>query len=105
MKTLKTYQFFDIRNNLLKQKKFIFPQFSFDDFKDMIEIPNGFISWQTFYVYEKDSKLGNNMQSMLLALAIFDKSTTAILECHFPEKSDAACFLSAFPKLFNIWRD
>ena len=41
---------------------------------------------------------------MSLALAIFDKSTTAILEYHFPEKSDAACFLSAFPKLFNTWR-
>ena len=94
-----------IRNNLLKQKKFILLQFSFGEFKDLIEIPNGFISWQTFYdVYEKDSKLGNNMQSMPLALEIFDKSTTAILEYHFPEKSDAVCFLSAFPKLFNIWR-
>ena len=41
---------------------------------------------------------------MSLALAIFDKSTTATLESHFPEKSDSACFLSAFPKLFNIWR-
>ena len=44
------------------------------------------------------------MQSMSLALAIFDKSTTAILEYHFPEKSDSACFLSAFPILFNTLR-
>ena len=44
------------------------------------------------------------MQSMSLALTIFDKSTTTILEYHFPERSDSACFRSAFPKLFNIWR-
>ena len=85
----------------------------------MIEIPNGFISWKTFYdVYEKDSKLqanirkapkltlgaihpGNNKQSMPLSLAIFHKSTAAI-ECYFPEKSDASCFLSPFQKLFGI---
>ena len=33
---------------------------------------------------------------MLLALAIFDESTTAVIESYFPEKSDAVCFLSAF---------
>ena len=39
---------------------------------------------------------------MPLALAIFDESTTAAIECNIPEKSDAACFLSAFQKLFVI---
>ena len=39
---------------------------------------------------------------MPLALAIFDESTTAAKECCFPEKSDAACFLSALQKLLVI---
>ena len=124
---LKTYLFFDtvhlvknIRNNLLNRKKFIYPEFSFGEFRDLIEIINSFVSWKTFYdVYGKDSKLqanlrkapkftygaidpDNNKQSMPLALAIFDKSTTAAMECYFPEKSDAACFLSAFQKVFVI---
>ena len=68
---------------------------------------------------EKDSKLqanlrkapkltnetihpGNVKQSMPLALAIFDESTTAAIECYFPEKSDTAYFLSAFQILFVI---
>ena len=87
----------------------------------MIEIPNCLISWKTFYdVHEKDSKLqanlrkapkltyraiqpSNNKQSMPLALTIFDESTTGAIECYFPEKPDAACFLSAFQKLFVIY--
>ena len=86
----------------------------------MIEIPCGFISWKTFYdVYERDSKLqanlrktprltygeihsGNNKQSMPLALAIFNQSTTAAIAGYFPEKSDAACFLSVIRKLFVV---
>ena len=85
----------------------------------MIEIPNGFISWKAFYVYEKDSKLqaylrkpskltygaiqpSNKKQSMPVALTVFDELTTAAIECYFPEKSDAACFLSAFQKFFVI---
>ena len=75
---------------------------------------------ENFYdVYKKDSELqanlrkapkltygaihpGNNKQSVPLALAIFGESTTAAIKCYFPEKSDAACLLSAFPKLFVI---
>ena len=110
----------NIGNNLLDRKKFVFPEFSFGEFRDLIEIPNGFISWKTFYdVYEKDSELqanlrkapkltygaihpGNNKQSVPLALAIFGESTTAAIKCYFPEKSNAACLLSAFQKLFVI---
>ena len=39
---------------------------------------------------------------MPLALVIFDESTAAAIECNFPEKSDAACVLPAFQKLFVI---
>ena len=110
----------NIRNSLLDRKKFVFQEFLFGEFRDWIEIPNGFISWETFYdVYEKDSKsqenlrkapklaygtihTGNNKQSMPLALTIFDEPTTAAIECYFIEKSDAACFPSAFQKLFVI---
>ena len=91
----------NIRNNLLNWKKFVFAEFSFGGFTDYIEIPNGFISWEIFYVYEKDSKLqvtfrkaskftygaihpGNKKQSMPLALAIFDESTTGAIKCYFP---------------------
>ena len=43
--TMKTYLFFDMvhliknmRNNLLANKKFVFPKFSFDLFEDKIEV-------------------------------------------------------------------
>ena len=46
--TLKTYLLFDvvhfmknIRNNLLNRKKLVFPEISFGEFRDLIEIPNG----------------------------------------------------------------
>ena len=46
----------NIKNNILNRKTFVFPEFSFAEFRDLIEIRNGFISWKTFYdVYEKDS--------------------------------------------------
>ena len=79
--------------------RFVFQEFLFGEFRDWIEIPNGFTSWETFYdVYEKDSKsqenlrkapklasgtihTGNNKQSMPLALTIFDEPTTAAIEC------------------------
>ena len=44
------------------EKKIVFPEFSFGEFKNLIEIPNGFISWKIFYdVYEKDSILQVNL--------------------------------------------
>ena len=62
---MKTYLFFDIihlikniRNNLLNQKKFVFPSFSFDLFEDNIEVPAGYITWLLFYkIYENDQAL------------------------------------------------
>jgi hypothetical protein len=60
--SMKTYLFFDIvhlikniRNNLLLRKKFVFPSFKFDSFRDKIDVPEGYLSWRMFYeLYEKD---------------------------------------------------
>ena len=125
---MKTYLFFDIihlikniRNNLLNQKKFVFPSFSFDLLEDNIEVPAGYITWQLFYkIYENDQALranlkkapkityqathpGNNKQSVPLALAIFNETTTAAVLSYFPQRKDAAKFLSLFHKLFIIF--
>ena len=62
--TMKTCLFFDIihltknvRNNLLN-RKFVFPEFSCNLFRDEIHVPAGFISWNSLYkVYEKDETL------------------------------------------------
>ena len=52
LNSLKTYLFYDmvhiiknVRNNLLNSKKFVFPSFEFDSFRDKIFIPGGYISW------------------------------------------------------------
>ena len=45
---------------------------------------------------------GNNKKSMPLVFAIFDESTAAATEGYFLEKSDAACFLLTFEKLFAL---
>ena len=61
----KIYLFFDtvhliksIRNNLLNYRRFLFPSFSFNDFKDPINFQGGELSWKTFHeVSEKDALL------------------------------------------------
>ena len=120
----KIYLFFDsihlmknIRNNLLNNKRFLFPAFSFSGFYDQINCDGGEISWKLFHdVYEKDEKLqsnlrkapkisakvihpGNNKQSVPLALAIFHETTSAAITSYFPERSCASNFL----KLINAW--
>ena len=116
---MKTYLFFDIvhwikniRNNLLNRKKFVFASSTFGLFKDVIDVPQGYISWRMFYdAYEKDEVLqsnlrkaykltyqavhpGNNKQDVSLALAIFDETTSTAIKSYFPERLDAANFLS-----------
>ena len=97
----KTYLFFDvihllknIRNNLLIQKKFVFPSFQFDLFLDAIHVPDDYISWRISHeVHERDENVqahlrnapkityqvthpGNNKQSVPLTLTIFQECTT-----------------------------
>ena len=120
----KIYLFFDtvhliknVRNNLLNRKRFLFPEFHFDGFYDNVEVKGGEISWGLFHkVHNKDAKLqahlraapkltskvlhpGNCKQSVPVALAIFEETTSAAINDYFPEKDDAAGFL----KLFNVW--
>ena len=104
----------NIRNNLLKYKRFIFPAFTFSDFIDDISCEAGEISWKLFHdVYEKDLKLqgnlkkapklsaralhpGNNKQSVPLALSIFHETTSAAIKSYFPECTSAANILKVF---------
>ena len=72
-----------------------------------------------YKVYEKDETLSgnlrkahkltyraihpwNNKQSVSLALAIFDETTSAAIHSYSPERNDAASFLNLFYKLFEI---
>ena len=125
--SMKTYLLFDmvhliknVRNNLLANKKFVFPKFSFDGFEDKIEVANGYVDWALFHkVHEEDKKLqanlrkapklttqvlhpGNNKQNVALALSIFDEKTTAAIKSYYPERKDAADFLNLFHKLFVV---
>ena len=120
----KIYLFYDsvhlmknVRNNLLNNKRFIFPEFNFSGFYDDIVCESGEISWKLFHdVYESDEKVqgnlrkapkikakvlhpGSNKQSVPLALAIFDETTSAAILSYFPEHKSASSFL----KLFNSW--
>ena len=46
----------NVRNNLLKCKRFIFPQFEFSGFKDPINVPGGDIASKTFHdVFQRDA--------------------------------------------------
>ena len=75
-----------------------------------------FREWGSIQVHEADAKLdahlkaapkltskvlhpGNCKQSVPVALAIFNESTSAGIKYHFPERDDASEFL----KLFNTW--
>ena len=117
------YLFFDsvhllknIRNNLLNAKRFLFPLFLFSEFYDDISVP-GEVSWKLLHdTYDNDQSLqgnlrkasklsyqalhpGDNKQSVPLALAIFDPTSSAAILSYYRERQDAAEFL----KLINLW--
>ena len=120
----KTYLFFDnvhllknIRNNLLNNRKFVFPSFSFRVGQTSIGCDGGYIAWADLNtVYEKDQSLSANLknahslswkalnpfnykQSVSLALAIFSDTTIAAIKSYMPDREDAASFLT----LVNVW--
>ena len=102
----------NVRNNLLKCKRFIFPPFEFSGFKDPINVHRREIAWKTFHdVFESDANLhanlrkapklttkvlhpGNCKQNVPNALAIFDETTIAAAKSYFPEKASTAAFLN-----------
>ena len=107
----------NIRNNLLNNKRFIFPSFHFDKFHDEIKVTAGEVRWKNLLdVYDHDQKLdanlklapklsyralhpGDNKQNVPYALAIFHPTTSAAIRDYFPENEDAASFL----QLIDIW--
>ena len=64
-----TYLFFDnvhliknIRDNMLNAKKLVFPSFSFNINKDVIESSSGYIAWSDLkLIYDEDCKLSDNL--------------------------------------------
>ena len=122
----KIYLFFNsvhllksIHNNLLNNKRFLFPAFNFNGFLDPIKCEGGEISWNLLHnVHEMDEKLGsnlrktpklsaralipgNNKQSVPLVLAIFHKTTSAAITEYFPQCNSVSNFL----KLIHAWWD
>ena len=118
------YLFFDsvhllknIRNNFLNCKRFIFQPFSFNQFYDNINVLGGEVSWKLLHeIHDLDrslqgnlqkarkltykaSHLGDNKQSVPLALSIFDPTSSAAILRYYSERQDAAAFL----KLINLW--
>jgi len=97
----------NIRNNLLNNKRFIFPAFKFSEFVDDISCEAGEISWKLFHdVYEKDQDLQSNLKKapkiVPLALSIFHETTSAAIISYFSECKAAADFLKVFDKWWNI---
>ena len=122
--TKRTYLFYDsvhlvknIRNNLLNNRSFAFPPFSFEEFHDPINVQAGWIDWSLLHkIREKDELLpanlrkapkitektlhpGNNKQSVPLALNVFHRTTSTAITDYFPNEKDASSFLN----LIYIW--
>ena len=110
------HQLKNIRNNLQRSQRFIFPKFEFHQLIDHIIVPAGEMQWNLLHrVYEEDEKLlklrkaqkltyrtlhpGNNKQSVQLALKIFHETTFTAVKSYFPEELPAAEFL----KVINMW--
>lgn len=66
----KTYLFFDnvhlvknVRNNLLRAKKFVFPSISFNIQNQIIQSDAGYITWGDLHsIHDKDKKLNGNLK-------------------------------------------
>ena len=118
------YIFFDsahllktIQNNLFNSRRFIFPQFNFDEFYDRTNLDAGELTWKLLHdVYNKDENLlgtlkktykltykslhpGDTKQSVSLAFSIFDATALAAIESYYPDRYD----VSGFFKLINLW--
>ena len=107
----------NIRRSLFNAKRFIFPQFNFDEFYDSINLDAGEITWKLLHdVYDQDENLpgslkkaynltskslhpGDNKQSVPLALSIFDATISAAIESYCPDRYNVSRFL----KLINLW--
>ena len=115
----KTYLFFgvihlfkNITNNLLNQKKFVFLSFQFDLVCDVIQAPEGYISWRMFNeVHERGENFLANLRkppkityqvTHVSTFAIFQESTTAATKSCFPNRLDAANFLTLFYQVFVL---
>ena len=120
----KIYLFYDtvhlmknIRNNLLNYKRFTYPSFKSDGFKDPINVTGGEIKWKFFHdVQEKDALLETNLrkapkltttkvlhpgdckENVPTALAIFHETTAAAIQFYFPDESSTVEFLRLFNK-------
>ena len=107
----------NIRNNLLSNKKFVFPAFDFAVGGSRIKSPDGYIAWSDLHrLHEKDIALdanlrkapkitnsvlhpGNNKQDVGRALAVFHETTIAGFRSLLPDATDCSGFLS----LINTW--
>lgn len=96
----------------------MFPSFSCDKFEYIIDVLVGFISW--FYEIQVNMKnwegnlrkapkltysavhTENNKQNVTFTLAIFHEMASAAVKSYFPDRLDAATFLSLFHKVFVI---
>ena len=123
----RTYMFFDtvhliknIRNNLLNAKKFVFPEFSYNQGNIQLHCPQGYIDWADLYnIYDKDKELkgnlrkapklsyqalhpGNNKQNVPLTLALFYETTIAAAKSYYPNREDVSGFLNVIDTWWTI---
>ena len=107
----------NIRNNLLNNKRFIFPPFISQGLYDDVDVTGSEISWRMLHeVYERDENLQAHLkaapklaskvlhpesykQSVPEVLAIFHPTTSAVIKNYFPDPDDAAELLN----LINTW--
>ena len=69
----RTYIFFDtvyliknIRNNLLNAKKFVFPEFCYNQSNIQLHCPQCYIGWADLYnTYDKNKELKGNLRKAL----------------------------------------
>ena len=111
----------NIRNNLLNGKKFVFPEFIYNDGLHInINCPAGYIRWKDLYdIYDfykelkghfrKAPKLSyetlhskKNKQNVPLALSIIHETTIAASKSYLPNRADVANFLTIFNTRWTI---
>ena len=80
----------NIRNSLLNAKKFVFPDFSYNQGNIQLHCPQGYIEWADLYnIYDEDKELKGNLRMVYFTLFHLDLTSLISFDQYLAITSNA----------------